>query len=258
MAVLSGDMKDALALYSQKDVEIPRDLCRRTLLEVMDTKNCGQGLRLLIDSGAMEHILGPDIAQHIRGRQADSLVTYLDNVDKTLQIPIRRAALFFRCFNEKKAEAAIKSLAFSPEDEMHLLDGIYLMDRLYFLTNKYDFKKFLVKYGMDRYEFLHGLSKAHRIVYDLPVNRIESRDYVLKNIYEYNEPIFEEDLAVSREDFRQMGIGREKDYDRVFEGLLDLTHMMPKLNTREDLIKYGKKYAKHWWAPYLKKLKYIK
>ncbi len=137
------------------------------------------------------------------------------------------------------------------------MDGIYLLDKLYFLTNKYDLKKFLVKYGMERYDFLNNLSKAQRIVYDLSVNRIVSRQYVMDNIKEYDEPIFVEDLVIGPEDLRNAGIP-DDEFDRIFDAVLDITHMKPYLNTKKDLLEYANKFYKNKWAATFRKLKFIK
>ncbi len=110
---------------------------------------------------------------------------------------------------------------------------------------------------MERYEFLNNLSKAQRIVYDLPVNRVTSRQYVLDNIKEFNEPIFVEDLAIGPQDLRDEGID-EKDFDRILDELLDLSHMKPNLNTKKDMLEHARKYSKNKWAATFKKLKYIK
>lgn len=225
---------------------------------IISSKKAGEGLTTLIKVGAMDYILGEDIAQHLKKKEIDLMSVYIENIDKTLQTKLRRIALFYACLEPKRAEKAMKKLAFTEEEEMHLLDGIHMLDKMYFLTNKYDMKQFLVKYGMERYEFLNNLSKAQRIVYDLPVNRVESRDYLLNNIHEWNEPIFEEDLAISRDDLRELGIGREEVYDKVFRDLLDLAHIKPNLNTREDMLEYAEKYCKYPWLGAFKKLKYIK
>ncbi|WP_312647497.1 hypothetical protein [Aminipila sp.] len=230
----------------------------RTLFEkIISSKRAGKGLTLLARVGALDCILGDEVTQKLSKAEKEDLSIYVENIDKTMQTRLRRIALFYKCLAPKKAEAAIKKLGYSEEDENFLLDGVYLLDKIYFLTNKYDLKKFLVKYGLERYEFLNNLSKAQRIVYDLPVNRVTSRQYVLDNIKEFNEPIFVEDLAIGQQDLRDEGID-EKDFDRILDELLDLSHMKPNLNTKKDMLEHARKYSKNKWAATFKKLKYIK
>ena len=246
-------LKANVAGLAQVDPQTLREGFER----VISSKKAGPGLSLLIEIGAMDYIIGPEVAQHMSRAEISHLNGYIENIDKTLQTHLRRLALFYCCFEPKKGEKAISHLAYTEEELVHLHDAVHMIDRLYFLTNKYEYKKFLVKYGMERYEFLHNLSKAQRIVYDLPVNRVESRDYLYNNIREWNEPIFEEDMAITRDQLREYGC-KEEDLDKVMRGLLDLVHIMPKFNNRHDLEDYGRKYSKHPWRMMFKKLKYIK
>ncbi|MFV0516106.1 MAG: hypothetical protein ACK5MV_01755 [Aminipila sp.] len=238
--------------------DVTADNIRMEFEKIISSKKAGKGIELLTKLGTMEYILGTEVAENMSKREMEDFNLYIENIDKTKQTRLRRLALFYRCFDNKRAEIAVKNLQFSEEDTEFLLDGIYLLEKLYFITNKYEMKKFLQQYGMERYEFLHNLSKAQRIVYDLPSNRIESRQYILDNIKEYNEPIFEEDLEITREDLIKEGIGKEQDYDRVFDELLDLVYIKPKYNNREDLLEYAKKYSKNKFAGAFKKIRYIK
>ncbi|WP_312092241.1 hypothetical protein [Aminipila sp.] len=236
---------------------VPVEQIRERFEKIISSKRAGKGLTLLTNVGVLDSILGKQATQNMSKAEVEDFSIYVENIDKTKQTRLRRLALFYKCFTPKKAEAAIKRLEYSPEDEGFLLDGIYLLDKLYFLTNKYDLKKFLVKYGMERYDFLNNLSKAQRIVYDLSVNRIVSRQYVMDNIKEYDEPIFVEDLVIGPEDLRNAGIP-DDEFDRIFDAVLDITHIKPYLNTKKDLLEYANKFYKNKWAATFRKLKFIK
>ena len=60
-----------------------------------------------------------------------------------------------------------------------LKDGVERIIDINFLNTDMEFKKFLFKYGNERYNYLHNLSKAMRIVYDQPSLKIESRNYMM-------------------------------------------------------------------------------
>lgn len=250
---LFAEAADKVKLLS----DVPVNQVREYFEKIISSQRAGKGLTLLTKVGAMQCILGQYATENLSKGEMNNFSIYAENIDKTKQTRLRRIALFYKCFAPKRAEAAIKKLNYSPEDETFLLDAVYLLDKVYFLKNKYELKKFLVQYGMERYEFLDNLSKAQRIVYDLPVNRVVSRQYVLDNIREYNEPIFIEDLAIDIQDLRDEGIA-EKDFDRILAELLDLSHMKPNLNTKESMLEYARKYSKNKWAATFKKLKYIK
>ncbi len=111
----------------------------RTLFEkIISSKRAGKGLTLLAQVGALDCILGDEVTQKLSKAEKEDLSIYVENIDKTMQTRLRRIALFYKCLAPKKAEAAIKKLGYSEEDENFLLDGVYLLDKIYFLTNKYD------------------------------------------------------------------------------------------------------------------------
>lgn len=254
---LNKDVFDAAVEKVNLLGNVPVEKIRERFEKIISSKRAGKGLTLLTQIGAMDYILGEEVSQRMSKNEMSNFSTYVENIDKTKQNKLRRLALCYKCFVPKKAEIAVKRLNYSEEEECYFLDAIYLLDKLYFLTNKYDMKKFLVKYGLDRYDFLHNLSKAQRIVYDLSANRIQSREYVIDNIKQYNEPIFIEDLAVERQDLIDIGVP-EKELDRVFDAILDITHMKPNLNTKKDMLEYSRKFGKNKWASAFRKVKFIK
>lgn len=248
----------AILSNASKLEEIPPENLREDFEAIIASKNPRKGLELLTKLKLINHIVGEEIANKMSRKEMEDFTCYIENINKTKQVRLRRMALFFKCFEDKKAENAIRRLKFDPEDEGLLLDGIYLLDKLYFLTNKYEFKKFLVEYGMERYEFLENLAKAQRLVYDLSVNRIESRRYILDNIKEFKEPIFEEDLAITREELLEKGIINGENADKIMGLLVDMVHMKPNFNTKEDMTEYARKFSKSRLAAAMRKIKFIR
>lgn len=239
-------------------LQIPVETIRAQFEKIIVSQNTGKGLNLLIETGLMTYILGPEVSNSLSKKELGDLNTYVNNIDKTKDVRIRRLALLYKCFDLKRAVAAIEYLKFNEKDEHALLDGVHLVDKLYFITNKYEMKKFLVDYGMQRYEFLENLAKAQRIVYDLPVNKVYSRKYVLDNIKEFNEPIFVEDLAIDGNDIIQAGIATGENIGKLLNMLLDIVHMKPNLNTKEELLSYARQFSKNKIAASLRKIRFIR
>lgn len=239
-------------------LQIPIESIRNQFEKIIVSQNTGKGLNLLMETGLMTYVLGPEVFNSLSNKELGNLNTYVDNIDKAKAVRLRRLALFYKSFDLKRAIPAIEYLKFNGKDEHALLDGVHLVDKLYFLTNKYEMKKFMVDYGMQRYEFLDNLSKAQRIVYDLPVNRIYSRQYILDNIKECNEPIFVEDLAIDGNDIIQEGIASGEDIGKLLNMLLDIVHMKPNLNTKEDMLSYARQFSKNKIAASLRKIRFIR
>ncbi|MBN7773860.1 CCA tRNA nucleotidyltransferase [Clostridium aminobutyricum] len=238
--------------------EIPVESIRSQFEKIIVSQHTRKGLKLLIETGLMDYIAGQEVSSTVSKRELEDLDTYICNIDKTKQVRLRRLALFYKCFDLKRSVAAIEYLKYSGKDEHALLDGVHLVDKLYFITNKYEMKKFLVDYGMERYEFLDNLSKAQRIVYDLPVNRIHSRKFILDNIREFQEPIFVEDLAINGDDLLKEGIASGAAIGKLLNMLLDVVHMKPNLNTKEDLMTYARTFSKNKLAASMRKIRFIR
>ena len=139
-----------------------------------------------------------------------------------------------------------------------LKDAVLLTQQVYFLSNKYDLKRFLVRHGMERYEYIHNLTKAQRIVYDYDEHKIMARTVILEDIYKFREPIFIEDLAISGQDLLDAGIAEGEKIGKILLMLVDVVHMKPNLNTREQLLKYAKSFSKSRISAATRNIRFIK
>lgn len=111
---------------------------------------------------------------------------------------------------------------------------------LYFTTDKYALKRFIYLNGEDIYDFLTGISKQQREVYDLPGHRIESRYYLLDDLRKNREPLFVEDLAITGADLIEAGIVKGEKVGEMLNMLIDVAHRFPGLNTKPKLLKKAK------------------
>jgi hypothetical protein len=113
--------------------------------------------------------------------------------------------LFYQIFHGKRILQAATMLPHSKEHLIHFQDQMEFMDKVYFLRTKEELKRFIAKVGMERYMYLHNLSKAQRLVYDLPEDKIMAREIQMTDIKSNKEPIFVEDLAIDGNDLLQAG-----------------------------------------------------
>lgn len=217
----------------------------------------GRGLRLLDTCKMLEAIVGKE-ALSLSRSQVGEFQTLCSNIHKTMPVTLRRLGLFYLCFGKKKGLKAIQLLHYDKETLLHLTDALTLMEDLYFITTFATFKKFLAKYGMERYEYLHNLSKAQRIVYDLTDARIIARNEVMKELKYSGHPIYLEDLAVDEDDLIQMGIPKGHKVEEMLRMLTDVVHIRPHENTKKDLLAYAKKFSTNKLAAKTRKVKWIK
>ena len=224
----------------------------------MVSQNTGKGLRMLAAAGIMQYIVGAEISEKMSKREIENFNNVTDNIDKTMRILDRRLGVFYTIFDQARGIKAFKTLEYSGEMEQKLTDAAILIPKLYFLANKYDLKRFLITYGMERYTYLDALSKAQRIVYDHDEVKIVARAHVLADIREFKEPIFIEDLAIDGNDLIEAGIAEGEQIGKILMMLVDVVHMKPHLNTREEMLRQAKMFSKSRLAASFRKIKWVK
>ncbi|MBK5246199.1 MAG: hypothetical protein JJE49_02855 [Peptostreptococcaceae bacterium] len=235
-----------------------KERIRNEFEKIMISKNTGKGLRMLAGMGIMQYIVGAERSEKMCKREIENFNLVADNIDTTMPIVDRRLGLFYTVFDEARGLKALKVLEFDGAMEQKLTDALMLVSRLYFLSNKYDFKKFLVKYGMDRYDYLNGLAKAQRIVYDHDEVKIMARAHILEDIRKFKEPIFIEDLAIDGNDIIEDGIAEGEKIGKILLMLIDIVHMKPNLNTRSEMLRYARQFSKSRLAASFRKVKWVK
>ncbi len=221
--------------------------------------HAGKGLKMLTGSGLMAVILGEDIAGSMSMSDTNAFKTVCQHIDQTKPVRTRRLGLVYTAITKKRALPAIARLQFDAKTAQHLKDGVERVIDINFLNTEMEFKKFLFQYGKDRYNYLHNLSKAMRIVYDQPSLKIESRNYMMKKIVSGNEPVFVEDLVIDANDIMEAGITDSSEKaSALLELVVALVHKNPANNHRDVLLKYAKKYSKNKLAAKTRYVKWVK
>lgn len=219
--------------------EISMDRKKSELEKLLLTKNAGKALRMLVSSNAIKGILGDCYPPKGRMDNGD-LEVLIQNIDRSRCDKDLRLALLLLCFEKKKALSIIEEMNLGKERTRLQKSAQNLLMDLYFAADKYSLKRFIYTNGEDVYEFLSGVCKQQREVYETPGFRIESRYYVLDDIKKNKEPIFIEDLAVDGSDLIDAGIAEGEKIGEMLLMLLDTVHRFPGLNTKIKLLKKAK------------------
>ncbi len=227
------------------------------LLIVSD--HAGRGLSMLAETGLMAVILGEDVAGRLSMSDTNSFKILCKGIDKTKPVLLRRLGLLYATMTKKRGLAAIERMNYDPKTKMHLEDAMTEVIKVNFLNDDEQFKRYLFEHGLERYEYIHNLSKAQRIVYDHPPLKIEARNYRMKTIMSRNEPVFVEDLVIDANDIIEAGI---TDSPEKAEELLDLiiavVHKNPKNNERDILLKTAKKFSRNKFAAKTRYVRWVK
>lgn len=216
----------------------------------------GKGLRMLAGADLMPAIIG-DLATRLSRRQLEQFSCVCDNIHKTRPDLRRRLGLFYTALEGKKGEEAMRRLNYDSVTEQHLLDGLYLMEKIHFFRSTVDLKEALVTYGPERYEYIDNLAKAQRIVYDTSDAKILMRKALMDDILSRNEPIYVEELAVDAEKLIEAGIPADR-AEEILVMLTDVVHRRPADNNEKELIKNAKKFARSKFSARTRKVKWLR
>lgn len=238
--------------------ELSKDRIRGEFQRLINGEQAGKGLRMLMGTGLLSVVIGEEAAGRMSRRELENYETLTENIHKTMRVPERRLGLFYTALEEARALKALAYLEYSGKMDQCLKDAVLLTQQVYFLSNKYDLKRFLIRHGMERYEYLHNLTKAQRIVYDYDEHKIMARTVILEDIYKYKEPVFVEDLAITGQDLLDAGIAEGEKIGKILLMLVDVVHMKPNLNTREQLMKYAKSFSKSRISAATRNIRFIK
>ena len=243
---LNRDLRDAILAQSSLMDHVSKEKILEEFSRILGSEYAGKALRLLAGLNLMPFIIGEDIALHMTKNELDDFSTYCENIHKTKQNPRRRMGLFYLIFSGKRGLKAIEMLPHTAKDMQHFNDQLKYMHKIYFIRTKIEFKQFIVRIGMERYQYLQNLAKAQRIVYDLPEEKVLSRDYLLTVIRNEKEPLFVEDLAINGDDLIAAGFEEGESIGQMLYMLLDAVHLKPQRNEKKELLKLAKIYKKSW------------
>ncbi|MDX9887936.1 MAG: CCA tRNA nucleotidyltransferase [Anaerovoracaceae bacterium] len=243
---LDRDLRNAILAQCSLMEHVSKEKILEEFSRILGSEYPGKGLRLLAGLNLMPFIIGEDIALHMTKNELDDFSTYCENIHKTKQNPRRRMGLFYLIFSGKRALKAIEILPHTAKDIQHFNDQIKYMHKIYFIRTKIEFKQFVAKIGLERYQYLQNLAKAQRIVYDLPEEKVLSRDYLLTVIRNEKEPLFVEDLAINGDDLIAAGFEEGEGIGQMLYMLLDAVHLKPQRNEKKELLKLAKVYKKSW------------
>lgn len=268
-------MMEAILLAAELDFDLPKTVYdamiqagplleqtkvsrRRELFKAIITaEHAGKGLRMLAGAQIMPSLIG-EAALKMTARQRELFSGLADGIDKLKPVTERRLGLFYQCF-EKRGQEAIDLLEYDERTRRHLMDAMTQMTKIYFIRDKIELKQYIYAVGMERYDYVHNLAKAHRIVYPQGNVKVQNRHYMLEDILANKEPIFIEDLAIDEADILEAGIADSREEAaRLLELLPDVVHRKPGHNERDKLLEYARKFKKSRLKAAFRGVKWIK
>lgn len=242
---LSKDLAEAIVANWRLLLDIPMAPIRQELERIMTGTNTGKALNMMADTGLMAVVFGENVARKMSTGEGQQFMALCENIDQTRPVRLRRLALLYTILNEKRGMEAIERMNFDLATETRLKEALTELVTVTFLNNTQDLKRYIFENGWDKYNFLHNLTKAQRIVYEHPSTRIEARNELLKLIQQNNEPIFPEDLCIDEDDILEEGITQDRERaTELLKLVVAKVHQDARNNDRKYLLKMARKYNK--------------
>ena len=224
------------------DVEPIRD----ELELIMAGNYVGKALKLMDSTGLLAAVLGDDVVKNITPEEKQKFSALCENIDKTMPLRMRRLGLLYTILDEKRGLEAINRMNYDMTTETHLKDAMHEMIKIQFLDSDTEFKRYLYEHGLNRYNYVHNLSKAQRIVYGLPATKIEARNNMMCQIKENNEAVFIEDLVIDGNDIMEAGIAdSQEEAEELLHLIIAKVHQDARNNDVNYLLKMAKHYSRH-------------
>lgn len=242
---LSVNLHDAILRNWRRLLDHDIAPIRVDLEDVLTGPNAGKALNMMFDTGLMAVIFGEEVARKISAQEGKQFIELCEGIDKVKPFRLRRLGLLYTVLNEKRGLAAIDRMQFDEKTAMHLHDAMTEMIKIQFIRNAPELKQYVFSMGMDRYNYVHNLSKAQRIVYDQPELRIEARNHMMREIRRNGEPLFVEDLVIDANDIMEAGITDDPARaEELLTYVIAKVHQDPRNNDRKYLLKMAKKFNK--------------
>lgn len=256
---LQKDVFDAILSNWRLLLDYDVNPIRECLERVLTGESAGKGLKTMAESGLMAVVLGEDVSKKMSHNDMKMFEVLCDNIEKTRPVRLRRLGLLYTCLGKNAGLSAIERLNFPPGDKLHLDDAMTYLIQIQFLNDPIKFKRFLYNMGMERYNYLHNLGKAQRIIYDYTSLKVESRNIAMQQIVSGNEAVFVEDLVIDANDIMEAGITDDPEKaEKLLHSVVALVHKNPNNNHRDTLLKYAKKYSKNKLAEQLRYVNWFK
>lgn len=254
---LSKSVYDAMIAKAPLLKETPVAARRETFKAIITAPFAGKGLRMLAGADLMPALIG-EAVEKISARERELFSDLADGIHKLKPVTERRLGLFYMCF-EKRGLQAIEVLQYDDVTHQHLTDAMTQMTKIYFIRDKIELKRYIYSVGMDRYDYVHNLAKAHRIVYPQGNVKVQNRHYMLEDILANKEPIFLEDLAIDAEDILEAGITEDRERAEYLLRLLpEVVHRRPSQNKKEKLLEHARKFSRNRIKAAFRGVKWLK
>ncbi|MEG0924337.1 MAG: hypothetical protein RSE98_04745 [Anaerovoracaceae bacterium] len=214
------------------------------ITRVIETKAPSKTLKVLMSTGLLEFCLPHcfPIKKRLSWRDLDLIISRFDKVKG--ETAVRLAILLFP-FQLEKTRETLENANFDPEVIDIMVNSLKDLEDFTLIRQKEHLKKFIFEHGSEEYNFIVSLTEEIATALDFPEYRHMSKRYLMDEIKRLKEPIYVEDLAITKEDIVENGIVTADEADELLKMLVPFVHFKPYENKKEILIKRAKSLHKN-------------
>ncbi|MBK5253744.1 MAG: hypothetical protein JJE03_04730 [Peptostreptococcaceae bacterium] len=235
---------------------ISDDFKIKQIIKVLASGPNTEKMETLVNVGILEFCL-PKLFTKINKNTTSYLMAYCKNVEKIEGTPLDKLVLLLAIFPVKEAVEAVESLDIKEDKELYI-KTLEILEEFTIINEKPTLKKFILTNGMKQYEYLFALSGNFIKAYEFPKYRYLSKKYLLDEIRVQKEPIFPEDLDITREDLIESGLADEDSVDELMMMLAEHLINKPFKNNKEELLKIAKKMNDNKIFKYFRRVNWIR
>ena len=232
--------KDTFAAMKEKTGllrYISTERIREEFQKILTAGESGKGLRLLMETGAMDFVVGEFFLKTALKTELEQLTRLSESIDETGRDLLIRMALFYLCLEKGRGAKAILHLGFSGKIKTLLLQAVDQYDLFCEIRDKAALKKIIVRYGLEFYHFMMNVAGQNARICDSADAAIRIKQELYDEIQRNKEPVFPADLAVKGSDLIALGVKEGRQVGAILACLLDAVQKDPEKNKKEQLLR---------------------
>lgn len=171
--------------------------------------------------------------------------------------PVMRLTVLMFPFEPCRVKDLLTCANYDPETVEWIYDALNGIEKFMMIRDKVTLKGFINQMGWDRYYFFNDLMKNLFNVLPIPNQKKLAKESMVMEIRADHDPIFTEDLEVTKEDLIEAGIPEDK-AEGILNDLTDFIHAYPDRNDRKRLLSKGKTFNKNKMARSFRKIRWVK
>lgn len=227
------------------------------LVRVLGLKDPAKELVKSYHDGTLDELLPGYLPLKSRSQKNDfeKIISNLGKIE--MDFELRLTILLSPC-DDNTAKSILKKYQVSDASISRIEAARNGVDEFNLINNKIKLKRYIHDNGWNYYHFLTKYVKALNDVMDLPSYKVLSKDYMVGEILQRQEVIFQDDLKIEKGELVDRGIIDEDKVNQIMEALTLHCQIAPNDNKHDTLIEKAMLYNNHPLARIFSGIRWIK